>query len=80
MSEHVIPGRVDAIVIGSGALGASTAFYLVKSGMSVALLGITAVTCGSSALNQVLERKTDRLMHRTQVRDKARPVAADTHA
>lgn len=37
-----------------------------------ALLGITAVTCGSSALNQVLERKTDRLMHRTQ----DRPMAA----
>jgi glycine/D-amino acid oxidase-like deaminating enzyme len=38
MSEHEIPGRVDAIVIGAGALGASTAFHLVKAGMSVALL------------------------------------------
>jgi len=37
-----------------------------------AVLGITAVTCGSSALNQALERKTDRLMHRTQ----DRPMAA----
>jgi glycine/D-amino acid oxidase-like deaminating enzyme len=38
MSEHAIPERVDAIVIGAGALGASTAYHLVKAGMSVALL------------------------------------------
>jgi glycine/D-amino acid oxidase-like deaminating enzyme len=38
MSEHAIPGRVDAVVIGAGALGASTAFHLVKAGMRVALL------------------------------------------
>ena len=38
MSEHGIPGRVDAVVIGAGALGASTAYHLAKAGMSVALL------------------------------------------
>jgi len=38
MSTQEVPGRVDAIVIGAGALGASTAFHLVKAGMSVALL------------------------------------------
>jgi glycine/D-amino acid oxidase-like deaminating enzyme len=48
MSEHVIPGRVDAIVIGSGALGASTAFHLVKSGMSVALLDKAALASQTS--------------------------------
>ncbi len=38
MSEHAIPERVDAVVIGAGALGASTAYHLTKAGMSVALL------------------------------------------
>ena len=38
MIEHGIPGQVDAVVIGAGALGASTAYHLVKAGMSVALL------------------------------------------
>ena len=33
-----IPERVDAVVIGAGALGASTAFHLAKAGLSVALL------------------------------------------
>lgn len=38
MNIHAIPKRADAVVIGAGALGASTAFYLAKSGLSVALL------------------------------------------
>jgi glycine/D-amino acid oxidase-like deaminating enzyme len=38
MNEQAIPQRVDAVVIGSGALGASTAFHLASSGLSVALL------------------------------------------
>ena len=42
------------------------------SGLVQALIGITTVTLGSSALNQALERKTDRLMHRTC----DRPMAA----
>jgi protoheme IX farnesyltransferase len=41
-------------------------------GMTKAIGGIAVVTCGASALNQVLERKTDRLMRRTQ----NRPMAA----
>jgi glycine/D-amino acid oxidase-like deaminating enzyme len=38
MIEPKIPRQVDAVVIGSGALGSSTAFHLAKSGLSVALL------------------------------------------
>lgn len=69
--------RVSALVI----ITAGAGFYLgcLRSGISPfnlgavkAILGITAVTCGSSALNQAIERKTDRLMHRTQ----DRPMAA----
>ena len=69
--------RVSTMVL----ITAGAGLYLgsLRSGISPfnpgaikALLGITAVTCGSSALNQVLERRTDRLMHRTQ----DRPMAA----
>ncbi|HEV2645312.1 MAG TPA: heme o synthase [Acidobacteriaceae bacterium] len=69
--------RVSIMVIITAAAG----FYLgsLRSGISPfnlgmlkALAGITVVTCGSSALNQALERKTDRLMRRT----KNRPMAA----
>jgi glycine/D-amino acid oxidase-like deaminating enzyme len=38
MNGQAVPQRVDAVVIGSGALGASTAFHLAASGLSVALL------------------------------------------
>lgn len=38
MSETVGPRRADVVVIGAGALGAATAFHLVKAGMSVVLL------------------------------------------
>jgi protoheme IX farnesyltransferase len=64
------------IVITAGA-----GFYLgsLRSGISPfhagllqALLGIAVVSCGSSALNQALERKTDALMRRTA----NRPMAA----
>jgi protoheme IX farnesyltransferase len=64
------------IVITAGA-----GFYLgsLRSGISPfhaglirTLFGIAVVTCGSSALNQALERKTDALMHRTA----SRPMAA----
>jgi heme o synthase len=69
--------RVSVMVI----ITAGAGFYLgcLRSGISPfnagavkTILGITAVTCGSSALNQVIERKTDRLMRRTQ----DRPMAA----
>jgi len=62
--------RVTAMVLITSAAG----FYLgsLRSGISPinmemvkALAGIAVVTCGASALNQVLERKTDRLMLRT---------------
>jgi protoheme IX farnesyltransferase len=69
--------RISTMVIITAAAG----FYLgcLRSGVSPfqlgmveALLGIAVVTCGSSALNQVLERRSDRLMRRTA----DRPMAA----
>jgi protoheme IX farnesyltransferase len=69
--------RVSTMVIITSAAG----FYLgsLRSGISPfnmgmveAIGGIAVVTCGASALNQVLERKTDRMMRRTQ----NRPMAA----
>ena len=69
--------RVSTMVI----ITAGAGFYLgsLKSGISPfhagllqALIGIAVVTCGSSALNQALERKTDSLMRRTV----SRPMAA----
>ena len=38
MNTPAIPARVDAVVVGAGALGAATAFHLAKAGLSVALL------------------------------------------
>jgi protoheme IX farnesyltransferase len=69
--------RVSTMVI----VTAATGFYLgsLRSGISPfqpqllkALAGIALVTCGASALNQALERSTDRLMRRTS----NRPMAA----
>jgi protoheme IX farnesyltransferase len=69
--------RVSTMVI----ITAGAGFYLgsLQSGISPfhagllqALVGIAVVTCGSSALNQALERKTDSLMRRTA----SRPMAA----
>jgi len=69
--------RVSTMVLVTSAAG----FYLgslrsgispFNAGMIKAMGGIAVVTCGASALNQALERKTDRLMLRTQ----NRPMAA----
>ena len=69
--------RVSTMVIITAAAG----FYLgsIRSGISPfhagllqALAGIAAVTCGSSALNQALERRSDAHMRRTA----NRPMAA----
>jgi hypothetical protein len=69
--------RVSTMVIITSAAG----FYLgsLRSGISPfnfgmmkAIGGIAVVTCGASALNQALERRTDRLMRRTS----NRPMAA----
>jgi protoheme IX farnesyltransferase len=70
--------RISTMVI----ITAGAGFYLgsLQSGISPfhasllqALAGITVVTCGASALNQALERRTDRLMPRTA----NRPMAAE---
>jgi protoheme IX farnesyltransferase len=69
--------RVTTMIVITGGAG----FYLasLKSGISPfntgllhALAGIAIVSCGASALNQVLERRTDALMIRTA----NRPLAA----
>lgn len=69
--------RVSTMVVITAAGG----FYLgsLRSGISPfhfgavqAMAGIAVVTCGSSVLNQALERKTDTLMRRTA----SRPMAA----
>jgi heme o synthase len=68
--------RVSTMVLITSAAG----FYLgsLRSGISPfnlgmikAIGGIAVVTCGASALNQVLERTTDRLMRRTANRPMA---------
>jgi protoheme IX farnesyltransferase len=68
--------RVTTMVLITSAAG----FYLgsLRSGISPfnvgaveALAGIAVVTCGASALNQALERKTDRLQRRTENRPMA---------
>ena len=48
MNEAGIPERADAVVIGAGALGAATAFHLVKAGLSVALLDKAELASQSS--------------------------------
>ena len=69
--------RISTMVL----ITAGAGYYLgcLRSGISPfhlgtleALLGVAVVTCGSSALNQALERKTDMLMRRTA----DRPMAA----
>jgi protoheme IX farnesyltransferase len=69
--------RISTMVIITSAAG----FYLgslrsgispFNTGMLKAIGGIAVVTCGASALNQAMERRTDRLMRRTQ----NRPMAA----
>ena len=69
--------RVTVMVI----ITAGAGFYLgslasgispFHAGLIQALAGIAIVTCGSSALNQALERRTDALMRRTS----NRPMAA----
>ena len=70
--------RVSTMVV----ITAGAGFYLgsLRSGISPfhaglvqALIGIAIVTCGSSALNQALERKSDARMHRTA----GRPMASE---
>jgi protoheme IX farnesyltransferase len=76
--------RVTSMVLITAAAG----FYLgsLRSGISPfnlgmvhALAGIAIVTCGASALNQALERRTDRLMRRTSNRPMAMGRISLTH-
>ncbi|HTD95660.1 MAG TPA: heme o synthase [Edaphobacter sp.] len=76
--------RVSTMVVITGGAG----FYLgsLRSGISPfhagllqTVAGIAVVTCGSSALNQALERKTDLLMRRTANRPMAAGRISLTH-
>jgi glycine/D-amino acid oxidase-like deaminating enzyme len=49
VNRDAVPERTDAVVIGAGALGASTAFHLAKLGLSVALLDKTEFASQTSA-------------------------------
>jgi protoheme IX farnesyltransferase len=76
--------RISTMVL----ITAGAGFYLgcLRSGISPfqldgvkALIAIAVVTCGSSALNQALERKSDALMHRTADRPMATGRISLTH-
>jgi protoheme IX farnesyltransferase len=76
--------RISTMVL----ITAGAGFYLgsLRSGISPfhlgslqAILGIAIVTCGSSALNQALERRSDSLMHRTADRPMAAGRISLTH-
>ena len=76
--------RISTMVL----ITAGAGFYLgcLRSGISPfqldgvkALVAIAVVTCGSSALNQALERKSDALMHRTADRPMATGRISLTH-
>ncbi|WP_158794816.1 heme o synthase [Granulicella sp. L60] len=76
--------RISTMVL----ITAGAGFYLgcLRSGISpfhlsslAALVGIAVVTCGSSALNQAMERKSDGLMRRTADRPMAAGRISLTH-
>ncbi|MBV9811757.1 MAG: FAD-binding oxidoreductase [Acetobacteraceae bacterium] len=48
MTGDGMPERADAVVIGAGALGASTAFHLAQAGLSVALIDKAALASQTS--------------------------------
>jgi UbiA prenyltransferase family len=53
--------------------------FPLQGGFIVSLLGIIAVAAGSSALNQVFERKSDCLMKRTALRPVAQNRLSPAH-
>ena len=48
MNGTALPEQADAVVIGSGGLGAATAFYLARAGLHVALLDKAGIASQSS--------------------------------
>jgi glycine/D-amino acid oxidase-like deaminating enzyme len=82
MNGQAMPRRVDAIVIGSGALGASTAFHLVMAGLSLALLDKADLASQTSPRAAGLsgQLRSDATMTRIAARavEKIATFAADT--
>jgi glycine/D-amino acid oxidase-like deaminating enzyme len=82
MTTTQIPARVDAVVIGAGALGASTAFHLARAGLLVALLDRADLASQTSPRAAGLsgQLRTDEAMTRIAARSvkKIENFAADT--
>src|SRR5712691_11481373 len=64
-------GTTDAIVIGSGAFGASTAYHLVKRGLKVTLLDQHALGSQTSPRAAGLTSKADTLPTMARLRHEA---------
>ncbi len=82
MSDTNLPARVDAVVIGAGGLGASTAFHLAKAGLSVALVDKAELASQTSpraaGLTGVLRADDDMTRIATLAVDMIESFEADT--
>ena len=65
------PSAVDAIVIGSGAFGSSTAYHLTRRGLRVALLDQHALASQTSPRAAGLTSKADTMSTMARLRDEA---------
>ena len=65
------PSTVDAIVIGSGAFGSSTAYHLTRRGLRVALLDQHALASQTSPRAAGLTSKADTMSTMARLRDEA---------
>ena len=65
------PSTVDAIVIGSGAFGSSTAYHLTRRGLRVALLDQHALASQTSPRAAGLTSKADTMATMARLRDEA---------
>lgn len=51
MTERDVPEKVDVAIIGGGVVGSAIAYYLTKSGTSVALIEKDEIGSGASGVN-----------------------------
>ena len=56
-SDDVLPASADVVVIGGGIAGTSTAYWLARRGVSVALLEKGQV--GAEQLEQLIQRRRE---------------------